>query len=431
MAETKTVLDALKADEARANYVAKLPAVTPTAANASFTEQAYDPNILAPEQTKAPVTTKTITPTKPVTPVPAGSSPSFSEPVYDPNILAPEQIVLKDDAKDKESKARDISVGAGAAITPTVPGQQSGAQTGTDAQTGTQAGTTQQGNPYLEALTQMKFEYSPAADPDYLQSAANLENTVTQMMQGRGGVYSSVAQSALQSRLIYLQNDMRKAKYAEFLEERNFNMSMAKYMSDLQAQEWQQNMQEKQFALNVQKEAFDQQMAIANYNLARSAQAFSQKMRQAELSAQIAAQDTANKLALAKQETKQKELLVQTNALYSQSNRETFTTMLEKWWTAGFASSDVAAYFGVGVNDRIANVLSQKNISLRLADINATDQQILSEANQLGMDKAFLETVERLLAPTADMPIADLNTAARLGQTKPYTPPNLSTIEMK
>ncbi len=203
-------------------------------------------------------------------------------------------------------------------------------------------------NPYLSQLENMEFNYHALMDPDYIEAASGLENTVAQALVGRGGLYSSVVNSALQSNLASLQNQMRERKYQEFMQERSFTLSMAQYYSGLQSEAWQQQMQETQFsfqieqaeiarqqfeaefALAVDKERFVQEATIADFNLNRLTQEFAQDAAVADFKLNRLVQQYNQQLATAQhnldrqiaafnQEMQRKQLALQQQA---QANAE-------------------------------------------------------------------------------------------------------------
>lgn len=160
-----------------------------------------------------------------------------------------------------------------------------------------------QPNPYMEQMVNMTFDYDVTQDPQFAKNAAQIENTVTQLMTRRNGIYSSVARSMLNVKLIDLQVAMTDQAYTAFKDERAFLFEMAKYHDDSmrttfnqamqlagyqldldkfemarQKQEFDQQMDTVRLSLQAQKQEFDQQMAIANYNLNVQKQQFDQQM---------------------------------------------------------------------------------------------------------------------------------------------------------
>ena len=138
-------------------------------------------------------------------------------------------------------------------------------------------------NPYWDALGNMKFDYDPEKDTEYQHSAKVLENQIMQMMVGRGALYSSLGQAALSTKLIELQIGMRKEKYAEFQNERNFTLSMAQTVFSRQDAAWQKDMQNKEFARQVANDAWNQKFQTMQFKASREDAAFEKSMARANL----------------------------------------------------------------------------------------------------------------------------------------------------
>lgn len=263
-------------------------------------------------------------------------------------------------------------------------------------------------NPYKTQLETMKFEYNPQTDTQYLQDAAGLENQVSQMMVGRGGLYSSVAQSALQSRLVALQNDFRTQKYAQFVQDRNFLFDQSKQWFSEQATKWNQKQTEKEFAFAQAKEAFDQQMAIAQYNMQVQAQQFAQAQARAAASQRRADAIASQKAKEAEQELMYKTLNVQGNATIAKAEREKYNRMLTQLKTKGIADSETAPYFNIPYGGNISKYGSR--IANKNAYISAIESTIISDAYTLGLDKEYLDMIKSsistnyLVAPVATTP---------------------------
>jgi len=144
---------------------------------------------------------------------------------------------------DLDAVTTGVTGGAG-----TGTGGSGGGTTGGTTTTKTSTGTTIEGEPatdtwqnYYKKATETQFQYNPAEDQEYLRAASVLEQQVTDMMVGRGGLYSSVAHAALQSRLMSLQVDYQKMAYEKFTEERDYNMKIASFLADREDKEWQKN----------------------------------------------------------------------------------------------------------------------------------------------------------------------------------------------
>lgn len=135
-------------------------------------------------------------------------------------------------------------------------------------------------NPYFDKLASMQFSYNEQDDPEYQNSVAAVENAVTQAMVGRGGMYSSVYQAALSSKIIDLGIQFRKQRYAEYAEERNFVLTMAKTTFDMQ-------MSMANYDLDIRKMNFDQNMTIAKFKLDQENSAFSRAMQMKEYNLKV------------------------------------------------------------------------------------------------------------------------------------------------
>jgi len=283
----------------------------------------------------------------------------------------------------KTTGTKKTTVSGGATVAETVPA--------TEAITQEPATQKVLENPYQKQLENMQFDYNPQTDQDYLESASALENQVAQAMVGRGGLFSSVAQSAYQSRLISLQNDFRTQKYNQFVQDRDFTLSLAKQWSDEQATKWQQAQTEKEFKFAQQKEQFDQQMAIANYNLQVQAQKFSQQQARAAAAQKkadaIAAQEAEN----SKTQLAQRTMIIQGNAIIAKKEREKYNSLLSEWEQTGYASTEVSSYFNVPYGGNISKYAGRiQGKNSYLSNIEST---IINDAYNLGLDSDYLDMI--------------------------------------
>ena len=161
---------------------------------------------------------------------------------------------------------------------------------GTD--TGTGSSVVDNGNPYIDKIDELVFEYNPGQDQNYLRMASALESQIMQSMASRGGLYSSVAGYALQIGLVNLQMEMYDKAWESFKEERDFLLEMSRDYEDRLNAAFSRDMATKEYELSLRKEEFDQRMAIAAHNLSVSrlsyqktqdALAYAQKQKQIEL----------------------------------------------------------------------------------------------------------------------------------------------------
>lgn len=284
-------------------------------------------------------------------------------------------------------------------------------------------------NPYIEELLNTKFEYDPFSDPEYLQRAAGYENQIAQMMVGRGGLWSSVKDSAVQSSLLTLQMDMTEQKYSQFLEDRNFKFQIAQFASDeenknfnrwLQTQElsfninkeeWDRYIQETELAFNIdkenwnrfaweqemafnkEKEAFDQALAIAKHNADMAAQAHRQSMDR------IAAEQAAQELQMKQYAAQvQSNIGASTEQLYLAAkdydrDKRVFDTFYSDIKKTGELTTGQAKYFGISTGARIEDQATQKAILRKAAELDAYSQAIYSRAEMVGEEDTVFKAV--------------------------------------
>ena len=265
-------------------------------------------------------------------------------------------------------------------------------------------------NEYMDNLKNMKFEYNTATDPDYQREAANLENQVAQMMVGRGGLYSSVTNSALQSGLMQLQGTFRQQKYDEFLADRDYNMKLAQmtyekqnndftkamqlisYQTDREDTAWNQTQQLAEFELTKQKEMFDQQMSIAAYKADRDDAAFSKSMQQQQLSISKANAAYNKQVAQAKTEqaSAQTALNMQT-AEYMAASQE-FEYMQNKWREDGAADYEIASYFNVPIGADVSSQFGNR-ITQALYNLDSKASALAQQAKSIGDAETYLNVL--------------------------------------
>jgi hypothetical protein len=314
-----------------------------------------------------------------------------------------EQMVSKTPAEQeatqialtKEQQAPAPASDARAGTVGSAPGatvQQPGTQATTETASAATPAPTVEDNPYKTQLEQMKFEYNPQTDTQYLQDAAGLENQVVQMMTGRGGLYSSVAQSALQSRLVALQNDFRTQKYAQFVQDRNFLFDMSKQWFSEQSTKWNQQQTEKEFAFAQAKEAFDQQMALAQYNLQVQAQQFSQAQARSSARAASTQAQYDQQFDVAAKNLSSEQTTIQRNAFNYYREAELYKTYLDRWKKTGTADSYVAKYFGVSMGSSLSR--STSAITSKAAYLDSYKGTIKGLANDYNMSADLLDQIK-------------------------------------
>jgi len=343
---------------------------------------------------------------------------------------------------------------AGTQIGPRPTTPPTGTPTGaTGAKPGAGGGTTTPGlfqptpyqpqpNQFLEALTQMQFAYDPFQDDEYLRRAKDFELQVTDMMVGRGGLYSSVGAEALKSSLIQLQADMTEQKYQQFLQDRNFTLQMASFVADENERAFSNYMKQQEFAFAQDKEAwdrqtwsaefdfakdkeawdrqtwsaefdfakekeafdrytwqeemnykqaqaqFDQQMQIARYNLSVQSQRAQEQLARYEMEKAAEAAKYESLIKLAEQDLKGAQAFVAKTNIDYEKDEKAYYNYLKQAKADGYADKYTAKYFGVSTGTPIS---SQSLISA-----------IMNKASYLDSWKAELGYVAESLAMDAD-----------------------------
>lgn len=284
----------------------------------------------------------------------------------------------------------------------TFPGQTGGGGTETGGEVTIpdyQPVTTPDGKTYKDIFAEVQteqFVYDSAADEGYRIAASNVENEVAQMMVGRGGLYSSVATNAVQSRLMSLQIDYRKNAYEQFLTERNFKMQMAQFLAGRDDQEYARYMDAVKFQANRDDEAFNRSMQIAKYEADRSDEEFKRGMQIAEYNMRLQQQQFTQaiqkqNLALSQAQfsyrkqidSLEREIAGQREALNTgvatyQNESSQFEAMKKKWASenGGYATAEVAAYFGIPQHTPYAKsvaTLRMKQIEINNMKTNLVD----------------------------------------------------------
>lgn len=284
-----------------------------------------------------------------------------------PGVTQPLDKPVQDeiDAQISPDLSKVTSGGSGSSVSTSGGGAPSGTTaSGTTMPSVTGATTPNQTSmDLLKDIQTTQFTYDSAADEQYRIAASNLENEVAQMMVGRGGLYSSVAASALQNRLIALQVQFRQSAYEEFLQERSFKMDMAKFVADREDASFSKEMALAEYNLNVQQQQFSQWMQ--KQNLALQQAQFSYRKQQDALQADIANKRTQLEASIAGW----------------QNQDSQFNAMMDKWKNSnyGYATADVAAYFGVKQNaqySRNSNAIATKRSTLNQQQQALTQQSI-------------------------------------------------------
>jgi hypothetical protein len=219
----------------------------------------------------------------------------------------------------------------------------------------------------------MQFEWKPEEDPNYQIAVKQAEQAVVNMMVSRGGLYSSVTNSAFQSKLIELQGIFYNQAYDNFKADRAFIVDMAKIAYGREDEAWSRNMQLLQYQADRDDEMFSRSMQ--QRNIALDEARFNYQKQQDELQAQ----HQTNVANLSNRVTQ-----------YDQTNSQ-YNTLMDKWRSNGYATADIAEFFGVAVGTPIT---SRTGSEAATAVANALTQEynaITQTAASLGQDTKFFE----------------------------------------
>lgn len=227
---------------------------------------------------------------------------------------------------------------------------------------------------YFKKATETEFQYNPAEDQEYRMAASMIEQQVTDMMVGRGGLYSSVANSALSSRLMSLQVEYQKMAYERYIEDRNFNMQMASFLADREDTEWEKSFKMAQFQADQEQRKFDNQIKTAQLRISQANAAASRAAAQAK--AQQA--EAQNQLAMMQAEY--------------QAGYAEFLQKVEKWRKQGGTDYDLASYFNVPLNVDVTSQYGNR-IEQGIWNWNQKAQEIANYAKSIGDAEAYLNAL--------------------------------------
>ena len=264
-----------------------------------------------------------------------------------------------------------------------------------------------QQNEYMVKLSEMKFDYDASTDPAFLKDAANLENAVTQMMVGRGGMYSSVAQSALQSRLSALQIDYRDMKYSQFKEERAFTMDLAQMEQDRRGKLFNQMLDLNNVRMNQEKWRVEQEQ-IKWENQWKQYQ-YEQEAYDRDLRRQWEIEDRQRRIAEANALHKANVAAAYTSKMLGEAEmrateftfqKKSFDKAMAEWKASGTANlgvSQVFARLGISVPYGANYYNYSHQIQQAGNKIYSMQETVQNEMFELGMNAEYLNMINTLL----------------------------------
>lgn len=280
-------------------------------------------------------------------------------------------------------------------------------------------------NPYWEQLASMKFEYDPMKDPEYINGSAILENQISQMMVGRGGLYSSVQQAALSTKLIEFQVALRKQAFEQYTADRNFMMNMAKTVWERQAQIFSQTMQMKNYDLNVAQMQFDQKMSLAKFNADREDAMFSRQMQQASLNLQRENQRLAQAKMMADAQNEAMASQLNSDIANVSIQQSTYERLLDKWKNQeANTTADIVAFFGLP-SYTVRYSQAGNYIAKKQSAIETQTKYVMQNAADLGQ----LDIIQAMLSQYVNEPVT-YDVSKTVGDSGTSTTYKYTTTEM-
>ena len=245
--------------------------------------------------------------------------------------------------------------------------------TGGNATGGTGTGTN--GDQLFQQAATMKFSWDAATDPDYQLNAKQAESQIASMMTGRNGLWSSVTQNALTTRLFELQATYRNAAYDKFKDERSFYMQMADMQYGREDEAWNRQMESLKYQADREDAAFSKSMQQQNLELSYARMQFDQQM-QKENQYLSQAQDYVNSKS----------------SLYAQQSGD-YNAYLAEWQSTGRANNAVASYFGVSANTSITSTSGKNAIASKGSALSKMYNEVATVADNTNNYNLLLKNV--------------------------------------
>lgn len=234
-------------------------------------------------------------------------------------------------------------------------------------------GTGTTGDDLFKDALNMRFEWNPEEDPGYNVAVKQAERQVADMMVGRGGLWSSVTQNAFSSKVFELQAYFYKEAYAMFKDDRNFTVDMARIAYGREDEAWSRNMQMLQYQANRDDEMFSRSMQQRNAALNEAKFAYQKQQDEAQLQYQ---QNASNLSFRAKS--------------YDDVNKQ-YESMMNKWRSNGYATAEIAEFFGVAVGTPITSRTGSEAATTVATALAQEYNSIQQTAISLGKDAKFFE----------------------------------------
>lgn len=229
------------------------------------------------------------------------------------------------------------------------------------------------GNALFKQALEMQFEWKPEEDPNYQIAVKQAEQAVVNMMVSRGGLYSSVTNSAFQSKLIELQGIFYNQAYDNFKADRAFIVDMAKIAYGREDEAWNRNMEMLKYQSAREDEMFSRSMQQRNAALNESKFAYQKQRDQAQLEYQ----QNVSSLSFRSKS-------------YDDVNKQ-YESMMNKWRSNGYATADIAEFFGVAVGTPITSRTGSEAATTVANALTQEYNAITQTAASLGKDAKFFE----------------------------------------
>jgi len=279
---------------------------------------------------------------------------------------------------------------------------------------------TSRGDQLIEEIINSEFSYDPESDPAYKTAVDQASQGVINEMVQRGGLYSSVAQNALATRMMDLQGVFYDRAYQKYSDERAFKLNLAQLAYSREDEQWNRYIQALTYNADRGDEAWRRQLqaaenireekrldlAYAQYQADREDEAFDRQRA-------INAENRANaQFALQKQmvqlEVQQQQMAgqLQGEALRYQVDSAAYDQFYSEWRKTGSISSQAAAFLGVSPSANSMQIIS--SFRQKRKAIEATGQNVEYLSSVTGDYSVMMDAAKQTMAPVDSSEFANL-----------------------
>jgi len=254
---------------------------------------------------------------------------------------------------------------------------------------------------YFDKANSLEFAYDPSTDNAYKLAASQVEQQVTDMMVGRGGLYSSVAQSALTSRLMELQVSYEEKAYERFLEDRNYYMELASFVADREDTAFEQSLALDKFKADLDQQKFENNIAMKELAIQQANAAYSRQYSK----------------ATEEQEYSEGQLgIMQVD--YDQAV-STYNELVARWKSNDVADYEIASFFGVATGTSYSSGTTKRNQAY--SAIQASASELVAYARKVENDEAYLLALEAVKAGSSSTSYSTTTTQTQANYDSNYT----------